>query len=115
MVTASPVPRPESYRMPQWTLNCQNCKKIFRHSQIAPRPDILLYDPLWPYRPELPEGGANFTLSTLPRVRYIPTLSTRVLARITICVNVVLATIMFEGFYRVKFPFHMWFIPPSQT
>ena len=34
-------PSPESYRMPQWTLNCQNCKKIFRHSQIDPQSDII--------------------------------------------------------------------------
>jgi hypothetical protein len=52
-------PSSESYRMPQWTLNCQNCKKIFRHSKIDPQSDILLYDPLWPYRPELPEHGVN--------------------------------------------------------
>jgi hypothetical protein len=52
-------PSPESYRMPQWTLNCQNCKKIFRHSKIDRQSDILLYDPLWPYRPELPELGVN--------------------------------------------------------
>ena len=52
-------PSSESFRMPQWTLNCQNCKKIFRHSKIDPQSDIHLYDPLWPYRPELPERGVN--------------------------------------------------------
>jgi len=47
--------------MAQWTLSCQNCKKIFRHSAIDPQSDNLLYDPLWPYRPELPEGGINLS------------------------------------------------------
>jgi hypothetical protein len=50
-------PSSESYRMPQWTLNCQNCNRVFSHSKIDPQSDIHLYDPLWPYRPELPEGG----------------------------------------------------------
>jgi uncharacterized protein (DUF983 family) len=30
----------------QWTLNCQNCNRVFAHSEV-----------LWPYRPEVPEGG----------------------------------------------------------
>jgi hypothetical protein len=44
--------------MPQWTLTCQNCNRIFSHSKIEPQSDSLLYDSLWPYRPEIPEHGA---------------------------------------------------------
>lgn len=54
-------PSPESCRMPRWTLNCQNCKKTFRHSKIDHRSDDLLYDPLWPYRPTVPNSGFNMT------------------------------------------------------
>jgi hypothetical protein len=43
--------------MPQWTLNCSHCNRIFSHSKIEPQLDTLLYDSLWPYRPEVPEGG----------------------------------------------------------
>jgi hypothetical protein len=52
-------PSPESFRMPQRTLNCQNCKKLFPHSRIDPQSHMLLCDPFWSYRPEVPEGGAN--------------------------------------------------------
>jgi hypothetical protein len=54
-------PSSESFRMPQWTLNCQDCKKIFRHSEIDHQSDDLLYDPLWPYRPTVPDSGFNMT------------------------------------------------------
>jgi hypothetical protein len=43
--------------MPEWILSCQNCKRMFMYSKIEPQADALLYDPLWPYRPEVPEGG----------------------------------------------------------
>jgi hypothetical protein len=43
--------------MPQWTLNCKNCKKIFSHSKIDPRSYTMPYDTLWPSRPETPRGG----------------------------------------------------------
>ncbi len=45
--------------MAQWTLNCQNCNGIFSHSEIAPVSSNRPYDALWPYRPEVPEGGFN--------------------------------------------------------
>ena len=54
-------PSPESYRMPQWTLNCQNCNRVFSHSKIDHQSDDLLYDPLWPYRPTVPDSGFNMT------------------------------------------------------
>ena len=52
-------PSPESYRMPQaqWTLNCQNCNRVFAHSEVDTQSHTLPYDELWPYRPEVPEGG----------------------------------------------------------
>jgi hypothetical protein len=52
-------PSPESYRVPQaqWTLNCQNCNRVFIHSEVNPQSRTLPYDELWPYRPEVPEGG----------------------------------------------------------
>jgi hypothetical protein len=52
-------PSPESHGMPQaqWTLNCQNCNRIFAHSNVDPQSRTLPYDELWPYRPEVPEGG----------------------------------------------------------
>ena len=56
-------PSPESSLMPQWTLNCQNCNRVFSHSKIEPQSDTLLYDSLWPYRPEVPEGG---TIASCP-------------------------------------------------
>lgn len=54
-------PSPESYRMPQaqWTLNCQNCNSVFTHSRVEPQSRMLPYDDLWPYRPEVPEGGLH--------------------------------------------------------
>jgi len=47
--------------MPQWTLNCQTCNTVFSHSEIDIRSHTLPYDELWPYRPEVPEGGLNAT------------------------------------------------------
>jgi hypothetical protein len=43
----------------QWFLNCHQCRKYFKHSDIEPRPTNHLsdYDPLWPYRPDVPEEG----------------------------------------------------------
>ena len=43
--------------MPQWVLNCPSCGKVFRHSEIERSSENLLYDALWPYRPEVPEDG----------------------------------------------------------
>src|SRR3981081_109933 len=54
-LTLVPV-APESNPMPQWTLNCKNCKKIFSHSKIE-SPQTVRCDTRWPYRPETPEGG----------------------------------------------------------
>ena len=31
----------------------------FAHSEIEPRPEGRVFDSLWPYRPEFPEGGLN--------------------------------------------------------
>jgi hypothetical protein len=45
--------------MPQWMLSCRNCHKNFRHSVIEPQSNDLLYDKLWPYRPELPADGLS--------------------------------------------------------
>ena len=52
---ARKLPMPQA----QWTLNCQNCNRIFAHSEVEPQSDALLYDSLWPYRPEVPEGGLS--------------------------------------------------------
>ena len=43
--------------MPQWVLNCSNCHKVFTHSKINPRPETIPYDPLWPTKPDFPNGG----------------------------------------------------------
>jgi hypothetical protein len=45
--------------MPEWVLGCQHCRKVFSHSKIKPRPATDPYDPLWPSKPEFPEGGLN--------------------------------------------------------
>ena len=50
---------PKRARMAQWVLSCRNCHKNFAHSEIEPRPDDRPFDPLWPYRPEFPEGGLS--------------------------------------------------------
>jgi hypothetical protein len=59
----------EGYRMPQWTLNCHNCNRVFSHSKIEPQSDDLFYDSLWPYRPEVPEGG---TTVSCPHCKNLP-------------------------------------------
>ena len=45
--------------MAQWVLSCRNCHKTFPHSEMEAQPDDRLFDPLWPYRPEFPEGGLS--------------------------------------------------------
>jgi hypothetical protein len=52
-----PLARKLSVPQPQWTLDCQNCNRIFAHSEVDIRSHTLPYDELWPYRPEVPEGG----------------------------------------------------------
>ena len=44
---------------PQWTLNCQNCNRVFAHCEVDIQSHTLAYDELWPYRPEVPECGFN--------------------------------------------------------
>ena len=44
-------------KMPQWTLSCPGCTKVFSHSQIDPSSRALPYDALWPHRPEFPTSG----------------------------------------------------------
>lgn len=42
-----------------WAPDCPHCQKIFTHSKINPRPATLPYDPLWPTKPDFPNGGLN--------------------------------------------------------
>jgi hypothetical protein len=55
----SSVAGPSRNAMPHWMLSCRNCHKNFVHSEIQPQSNDLLYDSLWPYRPEFPEGGLS--------------------------------------------------------
>src|ERR1700738_2087295 len=48
------LPTPQA----QWTLNCQNCNRVFNHSEIAP-PSRTLPRRTLAYRPEVPEGGLS--------------------------------------------------------
>jgi hypothetical protein len=45
--------------MPQWVLTCAQCHKIFTHSKINPRTATSPFDPLWPTKPDFPDGGLN--------------------------------------------------------
>jgi uncharacterized C2H2 Zn-finger protein len=45
--------------MDQWVLNCPHCHKVFAHSEINPRLTTVPFDPLWPTKPEFPDGGLN--------------------------------------------------------
>jgi len=56
---------PKRARMAQWVLSCRNYHKTFPHSEMEPRPDDRRFDPLWPYRPEFPEGGLSVDCPTL--------------------------------------------------
>jgi DNA-directed RNA polymerase subunit RPC12/RpoP len=42
--------------MASWNLDCVNCRKPFRHSEIE---DILM-NKYFPAKPKFPEGGAPF-------------------------------------------------------
>jgi hypothetical protein len=53
-----PSPR-EHIPMPQWVLSCPQCHKIFTHSKINPRSAPTPFDPLWPTKPDFPDGGLN--------------------------------------------------------
>jgi len=50
--------------MPEWVLGCQHCRKVFTHSKISPRPATTPYDPLWPTKPDFPDGGMNLACPT---------------------------------------------------
>jgi uncharacterized C2H2 Zn-finger protein len=41
--------------MAEWVLSCPDCFKLFAHSTISTEP--VIYDPLWPDKPEFPAGG----------------------------------------------------------
>jgi hypothetical protein len=43
-------------QMPQWVLNCQHCHKLFTCDEID-LASWAAYDPLWPPKPDFPEGG----------------------------------------------------------
>jgi hypothetical protein len=43
-------------QMPQWVLNCQHCHKLFTCDEID-LASWASYDPLWPPKPDFPEGG----------------------------------------------------------
>jgi hypothetical protein len=45
--------------MPQWVLSCSNCHKVFTHSKINPRSETVPFDPLWPTKPDFPNGGLD--------------------------------------------------------
>ena len=47
--------------MPRWTLSCPACRSHFFHSEIPQRSWTLPYDPLWPRKPEFPDGGESLT------------------------------------------------------
>ena len=44
---------------PQWVLSCSNCHKVFTHSKTNPRSATVPFDPLWPTKPDFPNGGLN--------------------------------------------------------
>jgi hypothetical protein len=44
-----------------WVVLCPKCRSLFRYSEIVPRSPTLPYDPLWPAKPELPDGGEKLT------------------------------------------------------
>jgi hypothetical protein len=52
------LPRARKLPVPQtaWTLNCQNCNRVFAHCEVDIRSRTRPYDELWPYRPQVPEG-----------------------------------------------------------
>jgi uncharacterized C2H2 Zn-finger protein len=56
-----PLVPPPSWkrRMPHWVLRCPECHKVFSHSPIPARSVVIPYDPLWPDKPEFPEGGVS--------------------------------------------------------
>jgi hypothetical protein len=56
-----PSPHQENNRMPQWILLCQHCTKGFRHTKINPAAVTIPYDPLWPSKPDFPEGGQTLS------------------------------------------------------
>jgi hypothetical protein len=49
----------ENMPMPQWVLSFPHCHKVFSHSKINPRSATTLFDPLWPTKPDFPDGGLN--------------------------------------------------------
>jgi hypothetical protein len=49
------------FRMAQWVVLCPECRSLVPHSTIPARPETAPFDPLWPTKPEVPDGGVNLT------------------------------------------------------
>jgi endogenous inhibitor of DNA gyrase (YacG/DUF329 family) len=47
--------------MAHWVLSCPACYTVFNHSEIPPRAATIPFDPVWPRKPEFPDGGMNLT------------------------------------------------------
>jgi hypothetical protein len=57
MVTA-PVPERSKAH---WVLSCPGCYTVFEYGEIPSRSPTVPFDPLWPRKPDFPDGGANVT------------------------------------------------------
>jgi hypothetical protein len=57
--------------MPQWTLNCQNCNRIFTYCEVDVQSHALAYDELWPYRRKFPRAVLARFAHTVARRVYI--------------------------------------------
>jgi hypothetical protein len=59
-MTMASAPIPER-SVPHWFVSCPACYTVFNHSAIPPRSLTLPFDPLWPRKPEFPDGGESLT------------------------------------------------------
>jgi len=48
-------------RTAHWVLSCPGCYTVFNHSEIPGRSLTDTFDPLWPRKPDFPNGGASLT------------------------------------------------------
>jgi hypothetical protein len=58
IMASAPIPKPST---PHWVVSCPACYTVFSYSAIPPRSLSVPFDPLWPRKPDFPDGGESLT------------------------------------------------------